>query len=338
MASLGFGSRGEFVSKWNAQSGTTTQAILSHASKLGFTGGAQVGLAATIFAMVYCFNAYVGFQWVGYFAGELKNVRRTATISILGAMVFTIVGYCLSTALVYKYFGVKFFGSAIFMAFGKGAAHWGLHFLPYLPSLLAFTPGPQWMHVFIAFCFLASVPWFTPPAFLFTTRNVFAWSFDRLAPRALTNVSDRFHSPVVATVTIGCVVELLNYLTIYQDLGSYLLNLIVVLSMVMVIVSIAALVTPWRRPRLHGEAPRWGQVKVAGVPLITIIGVVSAASWIFVIYSAMHTGFGGTLGVKPMLEAFTAPAIGAVYYLGARLYRKHEGVSLSQTFAEIPPE
>lgn len=38
-----------------------------------------------------------------------------------------------------------------------------------------------------------------------------------------------------------------------------------------------------------------------------------------------------------MVEAFTAPAIGVVYYIGVRLYRKHQGMRFTQTFAEIPP-
>ena len=56
------------------------------------------------------------------------------------------------------------------------------------------------------------------------------------------------------------------------------------------------------------------------------------------IYVAFHTGFGGTFGFKPMVEAFTAPAIGIVYYIGARLYRRSQGMAFNQTFAEIPPE
>jgi hypothetical protein len=39
-----------------------------------------------------------------------------------------------------------------------------------------------------------------------------------------------------------------------------------------------------------------------------------------------------------MIEAFTAPLIGIVYYIGVRLYRRSQGMQLSQSFAEIPPE
>ena len=105
-----------------------------------------------------------------------------------------------------------------------------------------------------------------------------------------------------------------------------------------IIVSIAAAVTPWRRPQMHAQAPGWAKPKLLGVPVITIVAAISAISWGFVIWVAFHTGFGGSFGFKPMIEAFTAPLIGIVYYIGVRLYRRHQGMQLSQTFAEIPPE
>jgi len=332
------GSHGHFVSAWNAHSGTSYSGVISQASHLGFSAAGGIGWAATLFGMIYSFQVYTGFQWTGYFAGEIRNVRRTATTSILGALLVSAIGYVLGVGLIYKYFGFNFFGASVFMALGGGSAHWNLPFKPYLPALVNFLPGPQWLLVFIALCFVLAILWWTPTGFMLGTRNMFAWSFDRLAPEKLTTVSDRFHTPVFATIVIGCVVELLNYLNIYQGLGAYLLNVIAVMSLAFIIVSIAAAIAPWRRPQLHSQGPGWARRRIAGVPVITLIAAVSALSWIFVIYVAFHTGFGGTLGVKPMLEAFTAPLIGVVYYLGARLYRRHQGMRFSQTFAEIPPE
>lgn len=333
-----FGSHSHFVASWNAHSGTTYNAVLSSASHQGFSAVGAIGWGATLFGMIYSFQVYTGFQWTGYFAGEIRNVRRTAVTSILGGLLLSAIGYVAGVALIYKYFGFDFFGAAVFGAFGGGAAHWNLSFQPYLPALVNFLPGPHWLLVFVALCFVAAILWWTPTGFLLGTRNMFAWSFDRLAPEKLTTVSDRFHTPVIATVTIGCVVELLNYLNIYHGLGAYLLNVIAVMALAFIIVSVAALITPWRRPQLHAQAPGWAQRKLAGLPVITWVAAVSAISWIFVIYVAFHTGFGGTLGFKPMLEAFAAPLIAVVYYAGVRLYRRRQGMPLAQAFAEIPPE
>jgi APA family basic amino acid/polyamine antiporter len=338
LLAMAIGSHARFVADWNAHSGTSYGAVLASAHHLGFSAAGAIAIGATLFGMIYSFQVYTGFQWTGYFAGEIRNVRRTATTSILGALLISAIGYVLGVALIYKYYGFEFFGSAVFMGLGGGAAHWHLPFLPYLPSLANFLPGPQWMLVFVALAFVLAILWWTPTGFMLGTRNMFAWSFDRLAPEKLTTVSDRFHTPVIATITVGCVVELLNYLNIYQGLGAYLLNVIAVMALAFIIVSISAMITPWRRPQLHAQGPGWARARFIGLPVITWVAAISAISWGFVIYVAFHTGFGGTFGVKPMVEAFTAPAIGVLYYIGVRLYRRSQGMQLTQTFAEIPPE
>ena len=109
------------------------------------------------------------------------------------------------------------------------------------------------------------------------------------------------------------------------------------MALAFIIVSIAAAAAPWLRPQLHAQGPAWAR-RTLGLPVITWIGAISTVSWIFVIYVAFHTGFGGTFGFKPMLEALAAPLIGIVYYIGARLIRKRQGMDFGQTFAEIPPE
>src|SRR5581483_5111597 len=135
---------------------------------------------------------------------------------------------------------------------------------------------------------------------------LFAWSFDRLAPARLTDVSDRFHTPVLATGVVALVVELLNYLNIYQGLGAFLLNILVVMGLAFIVVSIAAGVVPFRRAAMHAEAPAWARAKLAGIPVITLAAIVSGVSWAFVIYEALHTGFGGKLGWSPMIKVFVA--------------------------------
>ncbi|HEY8706310.1 MAG TPA: APC family permease [Gaiellaceae bacterium] len=332
------GGHEHFVHAWNASSGTTYDSIINTAQKYGFNAGGGIAWTATLFAMVYCFQVYTGFQWTGYFAGEIKNARRTAVTSILGGLAASAVIYMVAVGLIYKYYGFKFFGSLVWLGLGGGTAHYHLAFSPYLASMANFLPGPHVIQIFIALCFVLAILWWTPTGFMLGTRNVFAWSFDRLAPTKLTDVSDRFHTPVMATVFVALVVELLNYLNIYQGLGAYLLNIIAVMGGAFIIVSIAAAVTPWRRKDLHAAAPAWAARKIAGVPVITLLAVVSGAAWAFVIWTAFHTGFGGTLGWKPMVKAFSAPVIAVIWYLVVWAYRRSQGIDLSKTFHEIPPE
>ncbi len=334
-----FSGHSDFIHHWNASSGTTYNGVINQAHHLGFDAGGSIALGATLAAMVYCFQVYTGFQWTGYFAGEVKNARRTATTSIIGGLIAAAVVYMIAVALVYKYYGFKFFGSTVFMGLGEGSEHWHLAFSPYLPSMVNFLPGGSGiLGILIVGAFLLAILWWTPTGFMLGTRNLFAWSFDRLAPTRLTDVSDRFHTPVIATIVIALVIELLNYLNIYQGLGAFLLNIIAVMGLAFIVVSIAAAALPWTRPQLHREAPGWAAARFLGLPVITWVATVSAVSWAFVIYTALHTGFGGEVGVGPMLKAFVAPIIAVVWYAGVSIYRRSQGIQLANTFKEIPPE
>ena len=338
LISMAVGSHAHFVKEWNTQSGATYNGIIHQAQSLGFNAGGGIAWGATLFAMVYCFQVYTGFQWTGYFAGEIKNARRTAVTSIVGGLIASAVIYMLGVGLIYKYFGFKFFGSLVYLGLGGGSDHYHLAFSPYLAALANFLPGPHFFEIAVAAAFVLAILWWTPTGFMLGTRNVFAWSFDRLAPARLTDVSDRFHTPVVATIFIALVIELLNYLNIYQGLGAYLLNIIAVMGGAFIIVSIAAGAAPWLHRELHAQGPNWATRRVGGVPVITLVAIVSAVSWGFVIYTAFHTGFGGALGWKPMVKAFTAPVIAVVWYLVVWGYRRQQGINLTRTFQEIPPE
>ncbi len=137
---------------------------------------------------------------------------------------------------------------------------------------------------------------------------------------------------------IALFVELLNYLNIYQNLGAYLLNLIAVLGAAFIVVSVAAMLLPWTRPQMVESGPRLAARRIAGAPLISIVAFISAVAWAFVVWTAFHTGFGGTLSWKPMIQAFVPTLIAIVWYLGIVAYRQSQGISLARTFREIPPE
>ena len=142
---MAVGSRGHLATPRS----TRTQAPPSPArcSPAANHGGRSARRAASagappLFGMIYCFQVYTGFQWTGYFAGEIRNVRRTATTSILGALLIAAVGYVVACALIYKYYGFSFFGSVVFDGLGGGSAGWRQPFLPYLPALVTLPAGP----------------------------------------------------------------------------------------------------------------------------------------------------------------------------------------------------
>lgn len=325
-----------FVANFNAHSGMTLNAVTSAATKAGYSAGTGIDWVGTTFAIIYAFQVFTGFQWTGYFAGEIKNVRRTATTSIIGALVISAVLYVLATFLVYNTYGFSNFGSIVYLGFNTSNSSLG--FAPYLPSLVKFLALPGFLQIFVVACFVLSVLWWTPTGFLIATRNLFAWSFDRIAPSGVAEVNDRLHTPVVATIVVAVWVELLNYLNIYQGLSALLINVIAVMAVAFIAVAAAAIVMPYLRPNLFNSAPAMIRARIAGVPWLTIVGVVMLLSWAFVLYVTFATTAFGQVAPKSMIEAFAVPILGAIYYLVVRVVRARQGIQLKAAFQEIPPE
>lgn len=329
-------SHSAFAANFSAQTGMTLDQVHAAATKAGYATGTGIDWQGTLFAMIFAFQVFTGFQWTGYFAGEIKNVRRTATMSILGALAVSAVLYVGGTALVYNTYGFSDFGSLVYLGFNTTNS--GLPFAPYLASLVKFLNLPGFLQIFVAVCFVLSVLWWTPTGFLIGTRNLFAWSFDRLAPSGVAEVSERLHTPVVATVVIALWVEVLNYLNIYQGLSALLVNVIAVMALAFVAVAISAIAFPFVRPNIYQSAPALVRTKVVGIPVIVLAGVVMLISWGFVLYVAFTTTAFGQISLKSMAEAFAVPVIGAVYYIIVRMVRARQGIKLQAAFQEIPPE
>ncbi len=333
---LAITSHNAFVANFNTHSGITLNQVTAAASKAGYSPGSGIDWAGTIFAIIYAFQVFTGFQWTGYFAGEIKNVRRTAITSIIGALVISAVLYVLATFLVYNTYGFGNFGSIVYLGFNTQNSPLG--FAPYLPALVKFLALPSFLQVFVAFCFVLSVLWWTPTGFLIATRNLFAWSFDRLAPARVAEVNDRLHTPVVATVVVAVWIEVLNYLNIYQGLSALLINVIAVMAVAFIAVALAAIVMPFTRPDLFNSAPAMVRASIGGVPWLTIAGVVMLLSWAFVLYVTFATTAFGQVAPISMIEAFAVPILGAIYYLVIRQVRERQGIHLKAAFQEIPPE
>lgn len=80
------------------------------------------------------------------------------------------------------------------------------------------------------------------------------------------------------------------------------------------------------------------RARIAGIPWLTIVGVVMLLSWVFVLYVAFTTTAFGQVAPQSMIEAFAVPVLGLVYYLVVRFVRARQGIQLKAAFQEIPPE
>lgn len=327
-----------FTGNLTSMTGTAPGTITDLAAKAGFQAPTGLNIGMTLLAMLWAFQNLTGFEWTGYFAGEIKNVRRTVIWSVLGGLVVSVILYAIGSILVYRTVGFDLFSSLSFLGINAPQSlPSGVPFV--LPALTRFLALPGVVNSAIALAFLLAILWWTPAGFMLGTRNLFAWAFDRLAPDWVADVSPSLHVPVKATIIVGLYVELLNWLNIFGGLGAYLINIIAVMALAFVVVGLAAIAFPYRRRDLFMNAPHAVRMMVGGVPVMVIAGVVTVLGWGFVLIAAFSAAqFGLSVTPVAMAEAFSVPVLAAVWYLGARTVRARQGINLQKVFDEIPPE
>jgi hypothetical protein len=105
--------------------------------------------------------------------------------------------------------------------------------------------------------------------------------------------------------------------------------------------TIAAIALPYVKPDLYNASPI-AKYKIAGVPLISIAGVIFGAFLVFLLYQWLidpqglyGIGLANTSSVIYMLAMYL---LALVIFLGFRSYRKREGIDVDKVYQEIPVE
>ncbi|MBS1676533.1 MAG: APC family permease [Actinobacteria bacterium] len=323
-----------FQSAWNASSQVSYDAVIAKAEAKGFD--TSPNLSSTLLGVVFGFQFFVGFQWMAFFAGEVRKASRVARTAILGTWAVTATAFIAGSILVYHYYGYKFLAAAGFL-FSEEPETYALPVPPYVSSLVPYLTGSKVLQYVIVASFIAAIAWSSLTFFMVASRNIFAWSFDGIVPEALSKVNKRTHVPVWSVVLVTLLVLLVDYLTIYTEFFGLLVNWVAVICSAVVVVATSLVLLPVIRPRIWERAPADLRQKWFGVYKVQVIGVLAAVSQAAIVVIALTTPtIGGKVTVKSLIYAFAVPAIAFAWYWAMRAYRRSRGVQLENVFAEIP--
>jgi amino acid transporter len=208
--------------------------------------------------------------WSVYLSGELKsamNRRRQLTIMI-GALAWDVIFIALGAALLFKVTGFDFVVAA-----NSGTEAYAIPGGAFYQVLAALVFNIPVLTVLIVGSFLFwSLPAMVGNTFM-PIRTVFAWSFDRLLPEKLSEVNERTHSPVPAILLVmGIVTAMLAWSIWSTDFNTWLALGVLAGVVCVVIVAIAALLFPTRRPDLYQASPA---TKALGIPVLYIAAPLS---------------------------------------------------------------
>lgn len=316
---------------WN----TTYSAFASQAIAAG-ASLPPITLLASITAIPLIMISLQVPNFAAYVSGETKHATRQVPIGML-APIFIIAAVTVVMAyFTYNVFGYNFIGAASYFAF-SGAA--GNPF-PVAPSpglffgILYPNTALLWFMLISALAYdilllIASV--------LVATRTFFAWSFDRLGPKFFSDVSERFHTPVKATI-IAVLGGVLFLVLIAYNVTGVLFTVTPAFVSAYLLAMIGAVVFPFIKRDIFNQAPSYARKKIGGLPVISVIASISvvAIGTIFY-YLLLDPDVSGVSG-PGSIAVITVYLVAAVIYFGMKALRKRQGYDLALVYKEIPPE
>lgn len=340
--SLLIASQQGFIANFNAfaqpftHSANSFQAIQVAASKSGFnfTGNHLFNATLPVVAIIMTFMMWN--WWSVYIAGELKsagNLRRQLSIMI-GALIWDSLFMIIGVLLLYHAAGEKFIADINYLT---GTTAYTLPVQPYYNLMASIAANSPIFATLIAISFLFwNLPAMFPNTFM-PVRTIFAWSFDRILPGKLSEVSERTHAPVPAIITASVIVLAILIWSVLTTSFFTLLSMGVLAGVVTILcVSVAAIVFPFRRRELYESSP--ANISIAGIPLLPIVAVLSILVISGLAYVVLTYPQLGIVPWQGFLFMGSLVVIGLLIYFIARAVRKSQGVNLDLIYRELPPE
>ncbi|MEM2262378.1 MAG: hypothetical protein QXK24_07995, partial [Ignisphaera sp.] len=330
----------------NYYGATAYSKTISDAVNMGWKPG--ISMEATILSIAVAFQP-LGFSiWSSYISGEIKDANKFKinAYAMIGSLLtmgfFMLIVWWLSL----KVFGYEFMGAIGYLYYNYP----DLSPIAIPPSTDYFTcmisPNPVLTFLigvgFIAWAFL-----YAPQSFLMVVRCMLAWSIDRLAPKKLSEVSSKYHTPVYAIIvtTIISIVFLAFFiLTIY---GYIPLDIFSVYgfnaflgggTLTFIAVAISGILFPFRSStkRIFELSP--ANQKIVRVPLLTLNAIITLVFMSFITYLYLTVPEFGVSTIPSISFIIGIYLIGLLWYMMMKMYQKKKGIPIELAFKEIPPE
>ena len=322
----------------------------------GVSAGAAMPLTGGSLGMIFLTLPYLVFfnlwpNWGATLYGEVRGASdfKRNFAGMAWALGVTTVLAILVVFAISRSIGWEFFMQA-------SGAYWNytwgyvdtppsLPIWPYPALLAAFLTTNRFVQILLIV--LMSMWWFgwSGTVFLSSTRVVFAAAFDRLLPEKVAEVDERTHTPVNALLLMVIPSIIISYLFAYNifNFRSLTLDSTLVIAVTYFGTTIAATILPYRKPELYNASPI-AKFKVAGIPLITVAGVIFGGFLAFLLIEWLFDPWlnGSALYGISLQNTPSVVFIGILYgtalaiYLGFKLYRKKTGIDIDKVHQEIP--
>jgi amino acid transporter len=313
--------------------------VITQATQNGFTPVPGWSWASTIFVIPI---ALTSLGWVGYTqeqAGEIQGAssfKNQLLINLGGGLFSTLLMMILAYALV-NTVGQGWLAAA---AYGSATGTVSMPIPPWFSNIAAVLTDNPILIFLMTVGILLNAFQVETNVIVGWTRVVVAMSIDGVFPKILSSVNSRTHTPVIAHVVffvLGAVIfgAVYNFVPGYTTLT---LAVTAVATIMYIGTAFGGAIFPWTRKPVYDTSPV-AKYKLAGVPIITICGLIATifSAWMLYYYLTVP-GLGvmtpSRISETIMLSIFV---IWVVYFFVRRRYLSGRGIDLDLAFKEVPP-
>jgi amino acid transporter len=328
---------------WNAfaaqHKGLRFEQVIPLAARNGYPASAGFNLGDTLLMLPWVFFVVGYAQGSAQIGGEVQRASRTQYLAMVGGVLVNGAMLALLVLAFSGAVGTQWIGSLGFLA-NNNASLLNLpgNLPPSFNFIVSLLTGNVLVPLFIGIGFVLWALMGTPLSELQATRYMLSWALDRMIPAPLGDVSDRFHTPVKAIIfcTITGTLALIALVTVPQ---ASLLGALLAQVAAFILVAIAGIVFPFR---LRHVWEAGGGHRLLGIPSVTLAGiggviVLGSLMVMFIANSTINATFGVTKQLSLMFMIGVV-LVGVVWYIVAYFLNRAQGVDLSLTYREIPPE
>jgi basic amino acid/polyamine antiporter, APA family len=347
-------SKNTFISSFNDETAKLFGFKDAYAGTLKDVGSSAVGYTPSPFGITGSFGQSMLLvpmlmfyllwpNWGTTLYGEIRGAsdfKRVFSGMFFGLWTTVLLSVIL-LALFAKFFGFDFYQDVnalwIDNAFGIASPH-ALPIFPYPVMLVGWAVHNQAFQVILI---LLMSLWFfawVGTLFLSSTRVIFAAAFDRILPDGAAQVSEKRRVPVWSLVLMLLPAVGLAALYSYNStFHTYTLDATLVIAVTYLFSAIAVVILPWRKPDLWAASPA-SRLKVAGVPIVPVAGVITIGLIGYCLYEWLSSSAYGVNNNDSLIYMGAMYVLALVIYLVARVIRSRQGIDLSLINKEIPVE
>jgi len=310
--------------------------VISDAHAAG-EGSSNFTLTATLASITILFGAIGLGQVTSYVAGEVRQPGRTILRGMLISVGLAVVGLAAIAFLAINAFGTDFMNSAQYLS---NAGKWPVPASPFINLFIGIALPNVWLAALLGIATVGGIWAIAVPAYLMGTRNMLAYSFDRVLPTRLSEVNDRTHTPIIATIVVMVLMLGLVVGWVYSSTAFtvYISVSEVVVFGTFAIVGLAAVVFPYRRKAMY-EDSLISKQRIAGVPVFSIVGAIDAVLMtVYLIVLFANGSATGATNTQALTVLGLLVAALAIIWIVAWVIARQRKLDLAMVQEQLPPE